>query len=354
MRLAFTEEDWARVGDSWAKFWEGSLDRPIVVMKVEDQRMGEESGFRSFFPQYPETMGIDELIEIETTHLERMLWIGDAHPRRFLNFGPGSLAACMGSELEVDENTVWFKPTGKPLGRIPVALDRESRWFRRIGEIREAALEAWGGAVQLSFSDLGGNLDILASLRGTEDFLMDLAEDPETVGRLSRALTSEWLAAYAEEASRIRSAGRGTCPWAPIWSKDDCYMFQCDLSAMISPAMFERFVLPDLSACCDLIPGSFYHLDGPGEIPHLDLLLSLPKLKGIQWIPGAGRGDPHEWPELLSRIRAGGKFCQIFESPDGAVELKRSMDLRGFVIQIELPPDTGAEEARRLYEFLVS
>ena len=57
---------------------------------------------------------------------------------------------------------------------------------------------------------------------------------------------------------------------------------------MISPAMFERFVMPDLVACCDHLDHGFYHLDGKGEIPHLDLLLSIPRLRGIQWIPGDG------------------------------------------------------------------
>ncbi len=46
-------------------------------------------------------------------------------------------------------------------------------------------------------------------------------------------------------------------------------MLQCDFAYMISPQMFERFVLPDLTACCEALEHGFYHLDGKGQIRHL-------------------------------------------------------------------------------------
>ena len=67
---------------------------------------------------------------------------------------------------------------------------------------------------------------------------------------------------------------------------------------------------------------SFPHANpyfGPGELPHLDALLSIPELKGIQWIPGAGQPDYTQWPEVYRKIRAAGKLIQIYvgESPQG-------------------------------------
>jgi hypothetical protein len=68
---------------------------------------------------------------------------------------------------------------------------------------------------------------------------------------------------------------------------------------------------------------AFYHLDGKGQIPHLDLLLSLPRLRGIQWVPGDGNPPPEHWLPLLKRIRDGGKLCQVTVSPQGALTTKR-------------------------------
>jgi hypothetical protein len=107
-------------------------------------------------------------------------------------------------------------------------------------------------------------------------------------------------------------------------------MLQCDFCYMISPAMFERFVLPELVACCNKLDYSFYHLDGPGALNHLDLLLDIPKLHGIQWIPGAGKPSATNWPDLLDKIRAKGKLIQIVSSTDEALKCIRRTGGKGF------------------------
>jgi hypothetical protein len=146
---------------------------------------------------------------------------------------------------------------------------------------------------------LGGNLDILASFRDTQNLLMDAIDQPEEVDRLVSEITKLWLRYYEELDQIIRPACRGTSCWTPIWSSGKTYMLQCDFSYMISPAMFERFVVPDIASCCNYLDHGFYHLDGKGQIPHLDMLLSIDRLRGIQWIPGDGQPSPDQWLDLF-------------------------------------------------------
>jgi hypothetical protein len=111
-------------------------------------------------------------------------------------------------------------------------------------------------------------------------------DHPQEVDRLVKDITALWLRYYHELDSIIRPTCRGTSAWAPLWTTGRTYMLQSDFCYMISPAMFEHFVLPDLTAICRELDYAFYHLDGKGEIPHLDMLLSIDRLRGIQWIPG--------------------------------------------------------------------
>jgi 5-methyltetrahydrofolate--homocysteine methyltransferase len=209
-------------------------------------------------------------------------------------------------------------------------------------------VERWGSQVTVSITDLGGNLDILASLRTTEQLLLDLCDAPDEVERLVGEITRLWIRYYDELYAIIQKAGRGTTPWAAIWSPGRCYMLQSDFAYMISPQMFERFVLPDLAACCDILDDGFYHLDGKGEIPHLDMLLSLKRLRGIQWIPGDGAPPPEKWLPLLQRIRQGGKLCQLFVSPQGARTIVRELGGRGFALSIsQSMPRAEAEDFLR-------
>ena len=164
---------------------------------------------------------------------------------------------------------------------------------------------------------------------------------------------THWLGDYNELEAITRTAGRGNACWGPCWSPGRGYMLQCDLSSMISPLMFERFVRRDLVSCCDALDYAFYHLDGRGEIPHLDHLLSIERLRGIQWQPGAGQPMAEGWLDLLKRIRDGGKLCQIYVTREGALTVQKTLGGRGFLMHIVNDP-MDPSEARDFLETLQS
>jgi hypothetical protein len=66
--------------------------------------------------------------------------------------------------------------------------------------------------------------------------------------------------------------------FAPIpWSG-----LQCDFSAMIGPEHFERFVKWDMELAVAESPRyNYYHLDGTGELAHLDSLLAIADRKCV-------------------------------------------------------------------------
>ena len=89
-------------------------------------------------------------------------------------------------------------------------------------------------------------------------------------------------------------------------------MLQCDFCYMISTKMFDEFVKPELAKTCQKLDNPFYHLDGPGQLPHLDSLLSIKELKGVQWVPGDGNPGLTQWPEVYRKIRKAGKLIQLW------------------------------------------
>ena len=333
--VRFAERDWERVHRDWAAWWEGELQRPLVVMHGFQWPAKPLPRVRLIAAKYPAEMTAGEIVDRIYPHLACMRYFGDAFPRWLPYFGPGILAGFLGANVNATDSTVWFSLAREvELSDLKVAYDPDNAWWRRVREMTAAAVRKWGNEVVIGHTDLGGNLDVLASLRTTECLLTDLHDAPEEVDRLVGEITMAWLRYYDETYDVVRKAGRGTNCWAPILSSQRCYMLQCDFSAMISPSMFERFVMPDLEACCRALDHGFYHLDGPGQIRHLDLLLSLKRLRGIQWIPGDGAPPPEEWLPLLKRIRDGGKLCQLSVSADGAMKVVRELGGRGFVFEI--------------------
>jgi 5-methyltetrahydrofolate--homocysteine methyltransferase len=203
-----------------------------------------------------------------------------------------------------------------------------------VKHVTQLLAERIGERVQISLTDMGGNLDILASLRGTDNLLRDLMDQPAEVSRCRRDVTAMWLVVYDELYRLIAPHCPGCIPWAPIWAPDRTYMLQSDFSYMISPAQFRKFVVPDLKASCDSLKYSFYHLDGVGQLPHLDQLLAIKNLNGVQWVSGAGKADCSEWSDVLAKIRDGGKLCQLFTTPQGALHVVRRHGGKGFLLTV--------------------
>ncbi len=344
LRLHFSEKDWERIARDWAAWWSGELDRPLVVLEcIEPENEHTPHYASTFLGNHPD-LSADEALDMFIPRLEATHHLGDAFPRFWPNFGPGVAAAFAGARVHSAPDTMWFSPArAGALADLHVACDWHNPWWRRVAAVTEAAVRRWGKQLSVGFTDLGGNLDILASLRSAQYLLTDLCDEPDEVDRLVRETTRTWLDCYAALSALIQPAGRGFTCWGPCWSPDKGYLLQCDFAYMISPRMFERFVLPYLADCCAALDYAFYHLDGKGQLPHLDLILSLPRLRGIQWVPGDGSPPSEKWLPLLKRIHDSGKLCQIYVTAEGAQTILRELGGSGFllVIQETLTPQLG-------------
>lgn len=269
-RIAFREEDWVRIERDWSAWWAGALDRPLLVLEGVARPHPPLPDAPGFVSNLPLEIPADEVVDRYEAHLSVRRYYGDAFPKWWINFGPGIMAGFLGSRVHSVPETVWFDPSEtKDIRDLSVRYDVTNPWWIRVRELTEEAVRRWKGQVVVSHTDMGGNLDILASLRGTEGLLLDLVEFPEEVDRLAGEITRLWLGYYEELHAIISSGGVGTSCWATVWSPGKTYMLQSDFAYMISPAMFERFVVPDLRSCCDFLDHGFYHLDGKEQIRHL-------------------------------------------------------------------------------------
>lgn len=119
-----------------------------------------------------------------------------------------------------------------------------------------------------------------------------------------------------------------TC-WATMLSQKPYYVLQNVFSAMISSEMYDDFYLPILKKECEAIPRTIYHLDGPGAVRHLDSILTVEELDGVQWINGAGAAGLDQWPDIYKKIIGAGKLCQVFIN--GTEELRYIDDIVNIV-----------------------
>ena len=240
---------------------------------------------------------------------------GDLVPLVSTDIGPGSLATFLGSEPELAEDTVWYQPCIEdPENHPPLVFDAENRWWRIHEAVIRAGVERSQGRYYVGCPDLIENLDTLASLRGTQEVLMDLIERPEWVQRRLGEINQAFFAAY-QRIYELIAHPDGSAAWGAfgLWAPGKMAKVQCDISAMLSPRMFSRFVAPWLAEQCQWLDYSVFHLDGADCIPHLDHLLAIESLDAIEWTPNPGvpRGDDPHWFPMYRRILDAGKSVQM-------------------------------------------
>jgi hypothetical protein len=344
--LDFTAADWERTERNWTAWWRGEIDRPMIVLEAMAGQGFSLETWSEHLTKYQFDVAPEWIIARLEPQLEALRLFGDAFPKWFPNFGPGVLAGFLGSPVDASTGTTWFHPSGLELGGSRLAFSTEAAWWQRVKAVTEAGIQCWGSRVVVAHTDLGGNLDILASLRGTQQLLVDLIDTPDEVEQRLGQITTAWLRCYHAFSSIVAPTNHGASCWAPIWASGEFYMLQSDFSYMISPRMFEQLVMPDLIECCDELDYAFYHLDGKGQVKHLDMLLSIERLRGIQWVPGDGAPPPEEWLPLLKRIRDGGKLCQVYVTLEGALKIARELGGKGFVFCIPSGRYPSVDEAQ--------
>jgi len=285
-------------------------------------------------------------------HIARRSFIGDILPISSSDMGPGSLALFIGSEPGFSESTVWFEPCMKdvqnPESLPPLKFNPRSRWWKITEDTLKEITAMGHGRYAATCPDLVENIDILAALRDAQTLLMDMIERPEWVEQKVREINQVYFEAYQRIYDIIKLEDGSACFNAfALWGPGKTAKLQCDASAMFSPDMFDRFVVPALSAQCEWLDCSMYHLDGAEAIVHLDSLLGIKALDAIEWTPSPnvpGGGHPR-WYPMYRKILDAGKSVQVVSiAPDDIIPLLDAVGGKGMYILTWFKDVRQAEE----------
>ena len=321
MTVDFAAERYEKIAEDSRRWWARELKRPLIQVRV---RAAEPEGpapdpertiheMTHDFDVAPE-----RIIRKLDYGLSRLQYLGNAFPYTGINLGPGIVSAWMhdGVKAQVRDDTVWFfVEREEPIEDIHLSYNADHPLFRRLCELHRAANEYWEGRVQVSMTDLGGNLDLLIPFRPGEKLLFDLYDNPDEVKRLTWEAHQAWWRYFEELNNLMHPPAPGYLSWLPLFSDGPTYVLQCDFCYMISPDMFDEFVKPELTATAERLSHCIYHLDGVGALPHLDSLLSIEAIDAIQWVYGDGKPGVLHWLDVYKRIREAGKLLYLHASP---------------------------------------
>jgi hypothetical protein len=324
--------------------------RPLILqITAPVSGTGEYSGsMNDPVAPFTKTQAVIERLEDE---LANTLTFGDAYPVVFpVSTGLAAIeAAYLGCPYHIlpFENTAWTEPLPPSWVENPViAVDESNSWWQMTQELLEQCAAHFSNRAQIGLPDLQGGGEVLALLRGTQKLLLDLIDRPEYIVPTISQINLAWLYYYQRCCEIIHTHTDGYVDWLMAFSDRPAFTVECDFSALISPAMFRRHFLPALCQQVDMLDRSIYHLDGPEQIVHLDMLLRIQNLNAIQWVASPKKPSPLDWIQLFQRIQAGGKNLVLGCPPEMVLPLLKQISPEGVLLSIRC---ASAEEAERLY-----
>ena len=245
---------------------------------------------------------------------------------------PMILAAYLGGEVRMAPRTVWIEPVVDDWDDFDIRFDADNQWWQRSIKLVETACEMMAEKYLVWMPDLGDAMTVFSLLRGTERLLYDIMDNKEAVLRARDRFLEVWPRYHKATWDIYQRHYPGDCS-VLCWAPGKTYMVQCDFSTMISPAQFRELVVPELECLNGYLDYMVWHLDGPDEIKHLDILLELPYIRAIQWQQGAGVPTAGSWLELLRKIQAAGKSVACYTSSAEETDLVlRELSPRGLWI----------------------
>jgi 5-methyltetrahydrofolate--homocysteine methyltransferase len=249
-------------------------------------------------------------------------------------------------KLVAGSNSAWAEPIISDWQNVPTfAFNPENEWWQISKKLLEALASRAQGKYYIGVPDLNGPGEILALLRGTQPLIYDLTEqEPEVFRSVIDQVNFAWLRYWQASIGIIHQWVDGYMYWMGIWSDRPSIDLQNDFSCMISPKMFNEIFLPSLEQQTQWVERTIYHLDGPGAIRHLDALLSLPRLTGIQWVPGAGSPPMSKWLPLLRRIQTKGKLLALNCEPWEVETLLTGLEPEGLLLSTSCSSEEEAKD----------
>jgi len=250
--------------------------------------------------------------------------------------GVGSIASFMGVPLHLDYVTGWQDPvlTDDDWDVRKLKIDKQNQWWKfNIELLNRCAAESRGKCIP-SIGAFGGSGDTLASLRGTQQLLYDVADSPEKVQEADSHLMDIWCDVYDTFYDIIRDVcGGGSTSWFQLWAPGKFYPTQNDFSYMISPKMFREIFLPVIRRQTEFLDYSVYHVDGIGAFAHVPALCELPRLQALQILPGAGKPSPLYYTDVLKTVQAAGKNLHITIPTNEVEQALKTLSARGLFIE---------------------
>jgi hypothetical protein len=232
------------------------------------------------------------LAYVEQCYLRAVQLPGDLIQAFAPAFGVPWVEAIAGCPVTAEPGSLWAQPVLSDYrDRSPIRLDPANPWLRKLIEFTRTLVHFSAGRFPVALPQMRGPLDTLAALRTPQQMSLDLVERPDEVSRILAELAELWIGIARAVLAEIPPFFGGYCSRMRMWAPGPAITPQNDISTLLSPRMYRRFVLPLDEQIVKAFPYHCFHMHGT-EYHQVDNLLELEDLTAIQFTLEHTLGGP--------------------------------------------------------------
>jgi len=315
--IMINKNNWEETKIKFTNWWaHKNVGRPLmmVIAKKEgaDDPLPEEFVYKTMDEKY---RNAEHMIKRYQHYCETHEFLAESFPNMSADFGPGSVASYIGSDIVFNEDTVWFNEFVEEWADLPkIEFDPENKWWKEHYALVKKARELAGDDFYIGIPDLMENIDVLASLRGAQKMIFDMIDEPEEVEERIKQISDIYFEYFDRFYDVVKDAKGDSCYTVfQIWGKGKTAKLQCDFSAMMSPTNFRDFIQEPLREQAKKLDNILYHLDGPDAIKHMDAIMEIDEIDALQWTSGdhGPDGTLEDWYVIYDKARKAGKSLWI-------------------------------------------
>jgi hypothetical protein len=255
------------------------------------------------------------------------------------------LEAMLGSPVQVGNESIWAEEGGFDYTDLDkLSLSKDNPWRRKYLEFVAALRDHFKDRVPVGQPILRGVSDMIASMRGASQMVLDLYDHPEDFERLARICTN-LLVDLVEEQQTVTGPFQGgyEIEQLSLWAPDRVIRIQEDASALFSPGLYVKYLREDDRRQASVFPYSAIHLHS-SSLFLLQQILEIDSLNCIQINKDIGGAEVERMIPFFRMVQDRGRRLLVRGKldHDDLGLLRHNLSPRGLYLQIviEHPDET--------------
>lgn len=291
-------------------FWKRQpVDRPILGLTLSTYTPLEMID-QALFPQegliMPADLHIDTFLNWYDQDCKNNLTLGGDQFWVAVPFwGIPWMEAIIGCRVRQSGSSIWAEHHLESLRDFPaIDLSANNPWLAKLLDFTSRLVDFAEGSFPVALPLLRGPSDLLAALRGSQRFLLDLYDDPDEIARTANILADVWINITKQVTRLIPPFHGGYCNGnRQVWAPGTCIETQEDAAGMASPKFFRRFFLAGTKKIVSSFDHGWIHVHS-SYAHNLDELLSVDEIAAIEFTIDTPPGPaPDELIPVIQKIQ---------------------------------------------------